>query len=76
MKIEEFLRMEREKIYLKTANGMWKKFDNVLKDVLSEKVIKLKKRRFQVHGRLLGEFVTKGRMVRKFGSIQNYHKKR
>lgn len=52
MDIEKFLRIEKGKVYLKTTNGLWKKFDNILKNIQSEKVIKLKKKRFRVNGKL------------------------
>lgn len=51
MKIKKFLRVEKERIYLKAANGTWKNFSNVLRDILEEKIVKLKKRSFKAHGR-------------------------
>lgn len=50
MNIEKFLRVERGNIYLKATNGTWKRFDNILRDVLDQKVVKLKQRRFRVNG--------------------------
>lgn len=61
MKIEDYLRMKEGIVYLRTINGVWKKFDNVVNDVLIRNVIKLKKRRFRVNdrwawgGRLMGK---------------------
>ena len=50
MSIEKFLRIEKGKIYLKAINGTWKRFDNVLGDILCQKDVKLKQRRFRVNG--------------------------
>jgi len=50
MNIDKFLQTDRGNVYLRTVNGLWKKFDNILQEALEENVIKLKKRRFKVEG--------------------------
>lgn len=51
MDIKEFFRTEGQRIYLKTSNGCWKRFENVLADILADKVIKLKKRKIRLYGK-------------------------
>jgi hypothetical protein len=46
----EVVKMEKGGIYLKTKNGVWKRFDTVFKDFLDEYIIKLKPKRFRVDG--------------------------
>lgn len=53
MEIWPFLRETEEKVYLKTCNGAWARFVNILKGVIEENNIKLKKRKFKVDGRNL-----------------------
>ncbi len=51
MNKERFLRIKNGRVYLKSKNNTWKRFDNVLEEVLEEYTIRLKKRRFRVNGR-------------------------
>lgn len=61
MNIEKLLRIEKEMVYLRVANGAWKNFGSILEDVLDEDTVKLKKRRFRVSG----QYVLGGRLMGK-----------
>lgn len=51
MNLEKVLKIEKGRAYLKTRNGVWKKFDTVFKDFQDEYTIKLKPKRFQADGK-------------------------
>jgi hypothetical protein len=48
--LDRILKAERGRIYLKTKNGFWKRFDKIVKEILEENYIKLKRRKFRVNG--------------------------
>lgn len=51
MNLERVLKIEKGKVYLKTKNGAWKRFDTIFKDFQDEYIITLKPKRFQVDGK-------------------------
>lgn len=51
MDIEKVLKTEKGKVYLRMANGAWKRFDTALRDFQEEYIIKLKPKRFRVDGK-------------------------